>query len=83
MSETQTPAAWMFVQPSGEVRFVLHDKARADAWATAHEGEIVPLYPAPVVTDAERKAIEYVACEGRVGNVGDQRIISEFLARLT
>jgi hypothetical protein len=43
----QQPVAWLFKNPDGSVRFVIHDQARAEAWRSAHQGEIVPLYDKP------------------------------------
>lgn len=44
---SDTPVAWMFVDRDGEVRFVLHDKDRADAWGRHFDGTVIPLYMRP------------------------------------
>ena len=46
MSEP-APVAWMFRNPDGSVKFVLHDAARAAAWGKDFKGTIVPLYTKP------------------------------------
>ena len=46
MSE-QRPVAWAFYNPNGSIRFIIHDQARAEAWRSAHQGQIVPLYAKP------------------------------------
>ena len=38
------PVAWLFRWPDGSTRFILDDPDRVRLWATAHEGEVVPLY---------------------------------------
>lgn len=44
MSEPeQTPIAWAFYWPDGRLRFIIEGKERAEAWARAHEGKVVPL----------------------------------------
>ena len=44
MSEPeQTPVAWAFYHPNGELRFIIDDQRRMEAWRSAHEGTIVPL----------------------------------------
>ena len=47
MSEQQ-PVAWLFRNPDGSVKFVLHDKARAEAWGRGFQGTVIPLYERPV-----------------------------------
>jgi hypothetical protein len=46
MSDPQ-PIAWMFKNPDGYVKFVLHDADLAEAWARNFKGPIVPLYQKP------------------------------------
>ena len=46
MSEHQKPVAWAFYNPDGTIRFIIDDKARMEAWRSAHTGPIVPLVPA-------------------------------------
>jgi hypothetical protein len=46
MSDPQ-PIAWMFKNPDGSVKFVLHDADRAEAWGRNFKGEVVPLYERP------------------------------------
>jgi hypothetical protein len=43
----EQPVAWMFANPDGSIRFVIHDQARAEAWRSAHQGEVLPLYERP------------------------------------
>ena len=38
------PVAWLFRNPDGSTRWILDDPERVRLWATAHEGEVVPLY---------------------------------------
>ena len=45
MSEQQQPVAWAFYHPNGELRFIIDDQRRMEAWKSAHEGTIVPLVP--------------------------------------
>jgi hypothetical protein len=44
----QQPVAWMFRNPDGSVKFVLDDKARAEAWGRNFKGTVIPLYERPV-----------------------------------
>jgi hypothetical protein len=46
MSDPQ-PIAWMFRNPDGSVKFVLDDKARAEAWGKNFKGTVIPLYEKP------------------------------------
>jgi hypothetical protein len=46
MSEQQ-PVAWLFRNPDGSVKFVLDDRARAEAWGRHFNGTVVPLYERP------------------------------------
>jgi hypothetical protein len=43
----QQPVAWLFRNPDGSVRFIIDDPARAEAWRSAHQGQVVPLYERP------------------------------------
>jgi hypothetical protein len=43
----QQPVAWMFRNPDGSVKFVLDDKARAEAWGRNFKGTVIPLYEKP------------------------------------
>jgi hypothetical protein len=43
----QQPIAWMFKNPDGSVKFVLHDAGRAEAWGRNFKGTVVPLYEKP------------------------------------
>jgi len=43
----QQPIAWMFKNPDGSVKFVLHDADRAEAWGRNFKGTVIPLYEKP------------------------------------
>jgi hypothetical protein len=43
----QQPIAWMFRNPDDSVKFVLDDKARAEAWGKNFKGTVIPLYERP------------------------------------
>jgi hypothetical protein len=47
VSDEKQPVAWMFKEPDGRVRFVLHDQARAEAWGRGFKGTVIPLYERP------------------------------------
>lgn len=49
MSEpkSEKPVAWAFYHPDGRLRFIIDNEARMEAWRSAHQGQIVPLYPRP------------------------------------
>lgn len=40
------PVAWAFYNADGRLRFIIDDRARMEAWRSAHAGTIVPLVPA-------------------------------------
>jgi len=42
--KVREPVAWAFYNPDNTLRFILSDWKRVQAWQTAHEGKIVPLY---------------------------------------
>ena len=44
---SEQPVAWAFYNPDGTLRFLIDSEQRMLAWKSAHEGEIVPLYPKP------------------------------------
>lgn len=41
--DKQEPIAWAFYNKNGEIRFIIDDKRRMEAWSKSHEGKIVPL----------------------------------------
>jgi hypothetical protein len=47
MSNEQKPVAWMFREPDGSIKFVLHDADRAAAWGRDFKGMVIPLYEKP------------------------------------
>jgi hypothetical protein len=48
----QQPVAWLFRNPDGSVKFVLHDADRAAAGGRNFKGTVTPLYERP----AEKRA---------------------------
>jgi hypothetical protein len=47
VSDEKQPVAWLFKNPDGSVKFVLHDADRAEAWGREFKGTVVPLYEKP------------------------------------
>jgi hypothetical protein len=43
----QKPVAWLFREPDGSIKFVLHDADRAAAWGRDFKGTVIPLYERP------------------------------------